>query len=163
MHRRGAHDNQTLPPALLRATPRPVRLNALGVAAAFAADGLVAVGLWGALAIDRRGTALAIGVAFVVLALGVIRLIRRQWSLLEYGRPAAAVVTAVTRKRSDHGAYWLVRFEWTLLSGAKRQGRYTHRKKRPPNPGALVTIVYDRDQPQRNRKYPFPLVKIEGA
>jgi hypothetical protein len=163
MHRRSAHDSQALPPALLRSTPRPVRLNGPGIAAAIGVGALAAVGLWGALAIDGRGVALAVGGASVVLALCVIRLIRRQWSLLEYGRPAVAIVTGVNKKRSDNGTYWLVHFEWTLMSGAKRQGRYSHRKKPPPVPGAQVTIVYDRDQPQRNRKYPFALVKLEGS
>jgi uncharacterized protein DUF3592 len=160
MHRRSALDSRALPPALLRSTPRPVRLNASGFVAALAAAVLPVAGLWGTLAIGRRWTALFVGIGSVVLALGVFRLIRRQWSLLEYGRPAAAVVTSVQKKRDDNGTYWRVHYEWTLLSGAKRQGRYTHRKKPPPVPGARVAIVYDRDQPQRSRRYPFALVRL---
>ena len=87
-------------------------------------------------------------------------LIRRQSYLLMYGRPAIAVVTKVEKKRSDKGTYWRVHYEWTLLSGAKRRGRYKHGKKEPPAVGTTIPIVYDRDQPARNSRYPLSLVAL---
>jgi hypothetical protein len=98
----------------------------------------------------------ACGIAAVLLML----LIKRQSNLLTYGRPALAVIRKVERKKSDKGSYWRVQYEWTLLSGATRQGHYTTHGKTPPVVGATIPIVYDRDQPTRNRKYPLSLVAI---
>ena len=96
------------------------------------------------------------GIAIVVV---VIALIRRQADLLAYGRPAVAVVTKVDKKRSDNGTRWRVNYEWTLLSGAIRQGHY-NTKKQPPVVGTVMPIVYDRERPLRNRRYPFPFVAL---
>lgn len=104
--------------------------------------------------------------AFVVLgscalsALTIVLLVRRQSNLLTYGRPSTAVVTKVEKKRSDKGTYWRVHYEWTLLSGAKRKGQYKHGKKEPPPVGTPIPIVYDRDQPSRNSRYPLSLVAV---
>jgi hypothetical protein len=98
--------------------------------------------------------------AAVVGALLLVAQIRRQTFLLSYGRPALAVVTKVEKKRSDKGTYWRVHYEWTLLSGGKRQGRYNHGKKQAPAVGSTIPIVYDRDQPPRHSKYPLSLVAV---
>jgi hypothetical protein len=96
----------------------------------------------------------------VLVALALAAQIRRQSRLLTYGRPAVATVTKVEKKRSDKGTYWRVHYEWTLLSGGKRQGRYNHGKKLPPAVGTTIPIVYDRDQPSRHGKYPLSLVAV---
>jgi hypothetical protein len=93
-------------------------------------------------------------------ALAMMLLVRRQSNLLTYGRPAVAVVTKVEKKRTDKGTVWRVHYEWTLLSGAKRRGRYKHGKKEPPAVGTTIPIVYDRDQPARNSRYPLSLVAL---
>jgi hypothetical protein len=64
------------------------------------------------------------------------------------------------KKRSDQGTYWRVHYEWTLLSGGKRQGRYNHGKKQPPAVGVTIPIVYDRDHPLRHSRYPLSLVAV---
>jgi hypothetical protein len=107
--------------------------------------------------------AFAVPAVLVCCAFVIMQLIRLQWQLLEYGRPALGTVTKVEKKRSDKGSFWRVTYEWTLLSGAKRSGRYKDTKKQPPAVGAPVTIVYDRDQPQKNARYPMPLVRLEPS
>jgi hypothetical protein len=93
-------------------------------------------------------------------ALGLMFVVRRQSHLLAYGRPALATVRRVEQKKSDEGRYWRVHFEWTLLSGATRSGRYHHHRKQPPAVGAVIPIVYDRDHPRRYSRYPLALVRL---
>lgn len=100
-----------------------------------------------------------VGAAAIAMACALF-LLRRQWHLLAYGRPAAARITRIEKKRSDHGSYWRVHYEWTLLSGARRTGHYAHSNKVPPEVGATIAILYDRDQPSRHGKYPLSLVTI---
>jgi hypothetical protein len=104
--------------------------------------------------------AFVVPVPCVLSAFAMVLLVRRQSNLLAYGRPAIAVVTKVEKKRHDEGTVWRVHYEWTLLSGAKRKGRYDHGKKQPPMVGASIPMVYDRDQPARNSRYPFSLVSV---
>jgi hypothetical protein len=99
------------------------------------------------------------GAAIVAIACP-LALIRRQRRLLMYGRGAVAVITGVEKKRSDKGTYWKVRYEWTVLSGAKRSGHYQHRKKQPPAVGTMIPIVYDRDHPSHHSRYPLSLVHV---
>ena len=96
-------------------------------------------------------------------ALGLILLVRRQWNLLAYGRPAIATVTKTEKKRTDKGTFWRVHYEWTLMSGATRTGKYIHRQKHPPAVGEHITIVHDRDNTHRSRKYPMPFVTLPQA
>jgi len=103
---------------------------------------------------------MAIPVVAGFAALSLIVLVRRQLNLLTNGRPALAVITKVERKRTDKGSFWRVHYEWTLLSGATRTGRYKDSGKQPPALGATIPIVYDKDDPSRNSKYPLGLVSI---
>jgi hypothetical protein len=103
--------------------------------------------------------AIVIPAASVLAALSLILLVRRQLNLLSYGRPAVAVVIRVDKKRSDHGPYWRVQYEWTLLSGATRRGSYTVRRT-PPDVGSEIVILYERDNPSRSSKYPLSLVRL---
>ena len=94
------------------------------------------------------------------VALCLIFMVKRQSALLTYGRPALAVIRTVEKRRSDKGTHWRVHYEWTLLSGATRTGRYTDNRKQPPPVGSVIPIVYDRDQPQRNNRYPMSFVSV---
>lgn len=253
MEKRSAHDSSELPPALLRATPREIRVSGSGRIMFFIAAALVVVGMWGGMEINKRaeivrrrvglfasermvtagevvrlqkrgggnnhrvtahyryvargrelagattlrrsereryvvgsqiavwylpsepdanwldgyaprpepswpGTAVPFGCG--VAALALIYAVRRQWNLLAYGRPALATVTKVEKKRTDKGTIWRVHYEWTLMSGATRRGRYNHSKKQPPAVGETITIVHDRDNTFRHSKYPMPLVTL---
>ncbi len=106
----------------------------------------------------RTAVPLACGVCALALALAV----RRQWNLLAHGRPAMATVTKVEKKNTGEGTVWMVRYQWTTLSGAIRTGKYGHGKKHVPAVGALIPIVYDRDNSFRHSKYPLSLVTIRA-
>jgi hypothetical protein len=167
-------DEPRLPAALLRSAPRDVRLNATGLAVALLCAASVLGGLWGAAEIHRRAgeperraaaaPPAAIAAALVsgtLVAAGVLlAFVRRDRELLAYGRPALAVITRVEKKRSDKGTYWRVEYEWTILSGATRRGHYKHSRRQPPPVGSAIPIVYDRDRPERHRRYPLPLVRL---
>ena len=92
-------------------------------------------------------------------AVWLMLVVRRQSNLLTYGRPAWATIREVEKKKSDKGAYWRVHYEWTLLSGATRKGRYSQGKN-PPVVGTTIPILYDRDEPSRNSRYPLSLVRV---
>jgi hypothetical protein len=98
-----------------------------------------------------------------VSALALIQVVRRQSNLLAYGRPAMATVTKVEKKRTDRGTFWMVHYEWTTLSGARRTGKYRHGKKQVPALGSLIPIVYDRDHSFRHSKYPMALVGVKES
>lgn len=103
-------------------------------------------------------TAVPIGCGLTALVL--IQLVRLQSNLLAYGRPAMATVTKVEKKRTDKGTLWMVHYEWTTMSGATRTGKYRHGKKQVPAVGALIPIVYDRDNSFRHSKYPMAFVTV---
>jgi hypothetical protein len=104
--------------------------------------------------------AIVVPLASGLAALWLILLVRRQLNLLTHGRAAIAVVTRVDKKRGEHGTSWRVHYEWTLLSGATRRGAYKVGKKQPPDVGAEIPILYERDNPSRNSKYPLSLVTL---
>ena len=104
--------------------------------------------------------ATAVPLVCVASALALIKAVRRQSKLLAYGRPAMATVTKVEKKRTDKGTVWMVHYEWSTLSGATRTGKYQHGKKQVPGAGALIPIVYDRDNSFRHSKYPMSFVTI---
>jgi hypothetical protein len=87
-------------------------------------------------------------------------MVRRQYALLAYGRSAMAVVKSVEKKRSEYGSDWRVHYQWRLLSGATRTGRYAHTATQPPGIGTGIPVVYDRDEPSKHSKYPLKLVAL---
>jgi hypothetical protein len=99
--------------------------------------------------------------ALVLAAILLVVLIRRQSRLLSEGRAALATVMKAEKVVIKGKTTWRVHYEWMLLSGAKRTGRYKFEKKEPPPPGSLIPIVYDRDEPSRHAKYPLSLVRIK--
>jgi hypothetical protein len=108
--------------------------------------------------------ATVIPLACGVAAFGMILAVRRQWNLLESGRPALATVTRIDKKRSEHGTYWVVHYEWATLGGATRSGKYRHsNKKTVPLAGQMLPILYDRDDPFRSHKYPMTFVTVTQA
>ena len=90
-------------------------------------------------------------------------LLGRQRRLLADGRLAIATITRIDKKRSDKGSYWRVEYQWRLLSGATRRAHYHHSRKQPPAIGTHLPIIYDRDNPRRQRRYPLPLVGLRGG
>jgi hypothetical protein len=104
----------------------------------------------------------AVPAALLVTAFVLVRFFLAQVRLLAYGRPALGVVIRVEEKRSGKGSFWRVHYEWTLLNGARRAGRYHDRRKQPPAVGSPLPIVYDRDNASRHSKYPLGLVALRG-
>ena len=96
-------------------------------------------------------------------ALALIQAVRRQSNLLAYGRPAMATVTMVEKKKGDNGTFWIVRYEWTTLSGATRIGKHNHGRKQLPAPGDLMPVVYDRDNSFRHSRYPMLFVSLNES
>lgn len=89
--------------------------------------------------------------AMILTALAMMVPIRRQSRLLAEGRFALATVTKLDNR---------VHYEWILLSGGTRSGRYDVGEGKPPAPGTTVPILYDRDNPQRHARYPMCLVTV---
>jgi hypothetical protein len=97
------------------------------------------------------------------LALGglaILSQLRRQTTLLSYGRGTIARVTAVRQRGgSTHGGkHWRVTYTYTLLSGAIRTTALEV-DRRPPAVGSDMVVVYDPDRPSRRARYPMALVK----
>jgi len=59
--------------------------------------------------------------------------------------------------QSDKHRAFRVSFEFQTLSGGRQTGRYDVHKSAPAV-GALVPVVYHRDQPEWNAAYPLKLV-----
>ena len=103
------------------------------------------------------GPVVAIGLALSALVLGYA--LRRQWVLLMEGRAALAQVTRSKKVRSQHGAHYIVYYEFRLMSGAASSGRYNSRRSPPPD-GTTICVVYDPDRPTRSARYPLTLVRL---
>jgi hypothetical protein len=88
--------------------------------------------------------------------------LRRQCRLVEEGRPVLAVVTGSRKVKHQHGAYFTVTYEFRLMNGAQRQGSFQVQKN-PPDAGSRVLVIYDRERPERNRRYPLALCQCRSA
>ncbi|MGH8631897.1 MAG: DUF3592 domain-containing protein, partial [Burkholderiales bacterium] len=95
-----------------------------------------------------------VAVSLILGACVCIYSLRRQWRLVSEGRPALARVTHSKKGKDGHE----VHYEFAILSGAHRRGRYGPVKE-PPPAGATVCIVYDRENPSHNSRYPVALVR----
>ena len=94
--------------------------------------------------------------ALVVLAMVLLRGLRRQMQLLSDGRAAPAVV--VGHRRVQHGQK-VLKYEFPLMDGGVGKGRGGQTRK-PAAVGSTITVVYDRDNPKRNAPYPFDLARV---
>jgi hypothetical protein len=88
----------------------------------------------------------------------VIWRLRRDWTLLEEGRAAAARVVATKKVARQHHRATRVDYEFTTLAGATVRG-HAELGRRPPAEGDRVTVVYHRDDPHWNALYPLTLVR----
>jgi hypothetical protein len=110
-------------------------------------------------------TTIPLPIPFIVgplaLACGVLCLVGvgRQRRLLAEGWVTQAIVTGHSTHKSTHGGtHRSLRYEFTLLSGAKASGK-SETSSKAPAVGTTVWVVYDPDSPARNHTYPFSLVK----
>jgi hypothetical protein len=103
------------------------------------------------------GPVVAMGLLLLTLAPWLS--LRSQWMLLVDGRGALARVTRSKKMRGQHGVHYDVYYEFGLLSGSVRSGRYRSTKSPPPD-GATICVVYDPDRPNRSACYPLTLVRL---
>jgi hypothetical protein len=99
-----------------------------------------------------------VSLAFAGFAWLVIWRLRRDWTLLEEGRAAAARVVATKKVARQHHRATRVDYEFTTLAGATVRG-HAELGRRPPAEGDRVTVVYHRDDPHWNALYPLTLVR----
>lgn len=102
--------------------------------------------------------AAVIALPLLVGAAAIGRSVRRQWILLSEGRAAQARVIAVKKTFRDHGTAFRVGYEFRTLSGGKQTSRCDVGKPAPPI-GALIPIVYHRDEPAWSARYPLQFVQ----
>lgn len=81
--------------------------------------------------------------------------LRRLRALLEDGRAAPGVITR--SRRIKHGRH--VRYDFLLPDGSTATGSGTVRHGNT-DPGAVITIVYDPENPRRSAPYPLEQVAI---
>jgi len=85
--------------------------------------------------------------------------IRRQRRLLEEGRAARATVVTTKKVSTQHGAHYLVTYEFETMSGTRRSGKYSANRK-PPEIGEQLIVVYHPDEEKWSARYPLALVRV---
>jgi hypothetical protein len=96
--------------------------------------------------------------AGLILMSGLLALpLLGEYALLAEGRAAEARVVGSKKDNDGHGQYQ-VEYEFHLLSGAARRVKLGTSK--PPAAGAMVTVVYDSENPSRCKVYPLSLVRV---
>jgi hypothetical protein len=84
--------------------------------------------------------------------------VHQQRTRLAEWRATMARVTKTEKHKGGEGETWRIEYEWELLSGAVRRGRRDVAKK-PPEPGELIPLLYERDSPQRHTLWPLSFVR----
>lgn len=114
----------------------------------------------------QRRSRLPFAVAYVVssilaaMALSCVAAVRWQRRLLSEGRAASAVVTAVRKHKGSHGStHREIVYEFPVLAGTIATGKAAAGKAQEV--GSRISVVYDPEQPTRNRPYPFSLVTLD--
>jgi hypothetical protein len=82
---------------------------------------------------------------------------RRQWLLLSTGQATAGTVTATRRVKGGLSTT----YQFNDQTGEERAGKTTVPRKEAPEIGAVVTILFDPENPRRNVLYPAPLVCLQ--
>jgi hypothetical protein len=98
-------------------------------------------------------------VIFLGLALVLARVIAGQRRLLAEGRGAPGRITGSRKVNDDDGTtHYRVEIDFQTLSGATRQIKVMT-SGRPSPAGAMVTVLYDSDNPRSASLYPLSLVR----
>ncbi len=96
--------------------------------------------------------------ACTIAALFIFRRLRRERHLLEEGDAAPGVVTKLGM-RTDKGRK--VYYEFATYSGTAVRGSYGPVQGKAVAPvGTPIVLLYDRDEPKRNTRYPSSLVAL---
>ena len=102
----------------------------------------------------------ALGLALAAAPIALV--LRGQRRLLAEGRPALARVTQCRRVHGGGHTRSRVHYEFRILSGATRTGSYEV-EKNPPPVGSTLVVIYDREEPRRNARYPLSLVRAGAS
>jgi hypothetical protein len=159
------------PPELQRSRPRPVRYTAGGKATLVLAVALLTGAVTGAAVLYKKAQDGSVRnrpplwlppvllVAGGVSALLIRLKLSRERRLLEDGHAAPGIVTRLGA-RTDKGR--LVYYEFATYSGSTVKGKYgpVHGKW-VLAVGTPIVVLYDRDQPKRNTRYPSSLVTLD--
>lgn len=95
----------------------------------------------------------------LVIALICFLALREQRRLLSDGRAALAVIKTTKKRRTQHGSYWQVVYEFPLMNGSAQTGSVQAAGK-ALDVGTSIAVVYDDEHPRRNRPYPLSLVRV---
>jgi len=175
---RELQENWQAPQQLERARPRPVRWTVKGYLSLLLASGLLAGGLALGLHIYTVATwpaesesltqgrhrsdappwvAPLLVLPFWFSGIMIIREALIERRLLEYGRAAPGIVTRLGIP-TDKGRR--VYYEFLTMGGGRAEGKYgpVHKSKQL-QPGSALTVIYDPDNPRRNRRYPLNMVR----
>lgn len=100
-----------------------------------------------------------VSVACIGGALAIVANVRRQRELLTEGRPVLAEVKRIKRVQTGNHKTQQAFVEFALLNGAVREGRIDFRR-RVPQLGSTILILYDKENPRRLVRYPASLVRL---
>lgn len=109
----------------------------------------------------RLPFALAYVASFILAAAALLCLATVRWQrfLLCEGRSASAIVTAVRKTKGSSGeTHREMNYEFRVLAGTVATGKAAATKLAAA--GDRINVVYDPEQPKRNRPYPFSLVTL---
>lgn len=104
---------------------------------------------WGT-ALPLVGMILFFMLGFAAINLSVLFPKRR---LLTRGQPVRGIVTRCKEGSNGRSSGYFLNYDFSLLDGSHCQGKAFRRY--PDAEGSEVTVLYDRNQPQRNTLYPL--------
>jgi hypothetical protein len=97
-------------------------------------------------------------VGMLLIAAACVYPLRKEQRLLAEGRAAEARVVAARKVNHGHGTRYRMEYEFRLLSGSVRRARQEMSRSLPA--GAVVTVLYDPENPRCCAVYPFSLVRV---
>jgi hypothetical protein len=100
--------------------------------------------------------------SLLLVAWLLARAVMRQRLLLSEGRLADARVVASKRVARQHHHGYRVTYEFRALSGAMVTAA-SETRRRPPEIGTRISVVYHREDPRWNAVYPLSLVRPAKA
>ena len=154
------NDAPRIPSELEQPAPRRVRLSGMGivycaVAAAGAVFGVGMAAFYRSMSLPMAGFFLLVMFGFAAIYFSAVW---GQLHLLSHGTAARAIVTRCEEgTRGRRTGYYLF-YDIPLPDGSKCQGKEF--RSQPMAEGTAVPVLYNTDQPRRNRLYPISLVRL---
>jgi hypothetical protein len=104
------------------------------------------------------GMALFFMFSFAVIQLSAVL---PKWRLVARGHSGRAVVTQCKEGSQGRSSGYFLYYEFSLSDGSKCQGKKF--SGQPMAEGSTVTVLYDPNNPRRNRLYPMDTVRLAAA